>query len=61
MKVKFPLPKALSWEKTNLRYEMTLRTASDEDVVAKEKFNISNFSEKSENAKRYKPVDSQCK
>lgn len=48
-------------EDKNSRYEMTLRTAPDEDVVAKEKFNISSFSKESENIERYKPIDSQCK
>ena len=45
MKVTFPFPKALAWETTNLRYEMTLRTASDEDALDNEKFNIYNFLE----------------
>lgn len=53
--------KSASMEDRNSRYEMTLITAPDEDVVAKEKFNISSFSKESENAERYKPIDSQCK
>lgn len=53
--------KSSSMEDKNSRYEMTLKTALDDDVVAKEKFNNSNFSKESENAERYKPIDSQCK
>lgn len=53
--------KISSMEDKNSRYEMTLKTAPDEDVVAKEKFNNSNFSKESENAERYKPIESQCK
>ena len=45
MKVTFPLPKALAFEPTNLRDEMTLITASHEDVLANDKFNIFSFLE----------------
>lgn len=54
------IAKSSSMEDKNSRYEMTLKTAPDDDVVAKEKFNNYSFSKESENAERYKPIDSQC-